>query len=89
MEEIFKKEDALKEQIARLEEENKKLLLQFRKTGKLVDSIERTVHITKPFGCTVFAGMVAVPIIPEGRFVVLITASVLLIPATLISFIFR
>jgi hypothetical protein len=30
MEETFKKEDALKEEIAWLEEENKKLLLQLR-----------------------------------------------------------
>jgi hypothetical protein len=91
MEEAFRKEENkdLTEKITRLEEENKKLLLQFRKEGKLIASIERTVHITKPFGCVIFAGMVAVPIIPEGRFIVLITASLLLIPAVLVSYIFR
>ncbi len=89
MEEIFKKEVALKEEIARLEEENKKLLLQFRKTGKLIESIEQTAHITKPFWCVIFAGMIAVPIIPEGRFIALITASFLLIPAVLVLYMFR
>jgi hypothetical protein len=89
MEEIFKNEVALKEEIARLEEENKKLLLRLQIVGKLIESIEQTVHITKPFGCAIFAGMVAVPIIPEGRFIVLITASLLIIPAMLVSYIFR
>jgi hypothetical protein len=91
MEEAFKKEENkdLSERITQLEEENKKLLLQFRKTGRLVESIERTVHITKPFGCVIFAGIVAVSIIPEGRFIALITASLLLIPAALVSYIFR
>ncbi len=89
MKEAFKNEDALKEEISRLEEENKELLLQFQKAEKLNISIERTVHIMKSFGCAFFAGMVAVPIIPEGRFVVLITASVLLVPAVLVSYIFH
>ncbi len=56
--------------------------------GKFIQKIERIVHITKPFGCTIFASMIAVPIIPEGRFVALITASFLLIPAVLVSYIF-
>ncbi len=91
MDEAFKKEDNkdLTEKIIRLEEENKKLLLQFRKAGRLIESIERTVHITRPLCCVIFAGMVAVPIIPEGRFIALITASLLLIPAVLVSYIFR
>ncbi len=89
MEENFKNEDALKEEIARLEEENKKLLLQLHKMGKIIESIERIVHITKPFGSVIFAGMIAIPVIPEGRSIVLITASLLLIPAVLVSYIFR
>ncbi len=91
MEEAFKKEENkdITEKITRLEEENKKLLLQFQKTGKLNESIERTVCIIKPFGCVIFAGIVAVSIIPEGRFIALITASLLLIPAVLVSYIFR
>jgi hypothetical protein len=89
MEETFKKEDALKEEIAWLEEENKKLLLQLHKVGKLIESIERIVHITKPFGCAVFAGMVAIPIIPEGRFIIFITALLLIVPVSVISYMFR
>ncbi len=89
MEEIFKNENALKEEIARLERKNKELLLRSQKVGKLIESIERTVYITKPFGSVIFAGMVAVPIIPEGRSIVLIAASLLLIPAMLVSYIFR
>ncbi len=91
MEEAFKKEENkdIIEKITRLEEENKKLLLQFQKARKLNVSIERTVHIVKSFGCAIFAGMVAIPIIPEGRFIALITASLLLIPAVLVLYIFR
>jgi uncharacterized membrane protein len=90
MEETFKKEEinALKEKITLLEEENQKLLLQFQKAGKLNESIERTGHIAKSFGCVIFAIMVAVPIIPEGRFIALITASLLFIPASIFSYIF-
>ncbi len=90
MEEISKKEEmnALKEKITRLEEENQNLLLQFQKAGKLNESIERTGHIAKSFGCVIFAIMVAAPIIPEGRFIALITASLLFIPASIFSYIF-
>jgi hypothetical protein len=89
MEEIFKKEVTLKEEIARLKDENKRLLLRLQIVGKLIESIERTVHITKPFGCAVFAGMVAIPIIPEGRFIIFITALLLIVPASVISYMFR
>ncbi len=89
MEEVLRKKLALKEEIARLEDENKKLLLQFQKAEKLDVSIERTVHIAKSFGCAIFASLVAVPIIPEGRFIALIAASLLVIPAVLVSYIFH
>ncbi len=89
MEETFKKDFTLNEEIARLENENKRLLLRSQKVGKLIESIEQTVHITKPFGCAIFTGMVAVSIIPEGRSIVLIAASLLLIPAMLVSYVFR
>ncbi len=89
MEENFKNEAALKEELARLEDENKRLLLRSQKVGKLIESTERIVYITKPFGSVIFAGTVAIPIIPEGRSIVLITASLLLIPAILVSYIFR
>ncbi len=35
MKEIFKNEDALKEEITRLEDENKELLLEYKKWEKL------------------------------------------------------
>ncbi len=88
MKEAFKNEDALKEEISRLEEENKELLLQFQKGEKLNKFVERTVHIVSAFGCMIFVVMIAVSIIPEGRFIALITASVLSIPAALVSYMF-
>jgi hypothetical protein len=83
MEENFKNECALKEEIARLEEENKKLSLQFPKRKKLNESIERAIHFL------IYAVIIAVSIIPAGRDIALITTSFLLIPAVLVSCIFR
>ncbi len=85
VEEAFKKEENkdLTERITRLEEENKKISLQFQKIEKLNESTERTLH------CVVFAAIIAVSIIPAGRDIALITTSLLLIPVVLISCIFR
>jgi hypothetical protein len=85
MEEIFKEEENkyLTERITRLEEENKKISLQFQKIEKLNESTQRTLH------CVVFAAIIVVSIIPAGRDIALITSTLLLIPAVLVSYIFR
>ncbi len=84
MEEIFKKEENkdITERLTRLEEGNKKILLQFQKIEKLNEATERILH------CVVFAAIIAVSTIPAGREIALITTSLLLIPAVLVSCIF-